>query len=123
MSNYSPGPYWQRYEDTPFYERDRRKLQGSKHAQNALVLGIVGAFFAVMIGWIPLVGLLGVGAGVGCGVPATVQGKRAELYNVSGRAGVILGWTAIIVASAWTTIYVGMMLLSAIGGSINQGGQ
>lgn len=65
MSNYSPSPYWQRYEDNPFYEQDRRKKQGSKHAQNGLVLGIIGAFFAVMIGRIPFVGLLGVGAGVG----------------------------------------------------------
>ncbi|WP_138413301.1 hypothetical protein [Sinomonas gamaensis] len=123
MSYHSPAPYGQHYEETHFYEQDRRRMEGGKHAQNGLILGIVGAFFAVMIGWVPFIGLLGVGVGVGCGIPAILQGKKAEVYNVSGRPGVILGWVSIVAAIAWTTIYLIIIVLGAVGSSVNHGGQ
>ncbi|WP_139346796.1 hypothetical protein [Sinomonas mesophila] len=99
------------YQGSSFYEQSRQQMEGGKHATNGLVLGCIGAFCAVLLGWIPFLGLFGVAAGIGCGIPAILQGRKAELYNVSGRAGIILGWIAIGFSVLWTAIYMFLMFV------------
>lgn len=119
--SYGASPYGQPapagYEATHLWEQDRRRMIGGKHAQTGLVLGIVGTAVAAFFGWIPILGMLAVAAGVGCGIPAIIQGRKAEPYNVSGRAGIILGWAAIVISAGWTALYMLFMVLGAIGSS------
>ena len=55
--------------------------------------------------------------GVACGIPAILQGKKAELYNVSGRAGAILGWIAVGFSALWTAIYLFFVLIGVMASS------
>ena len=108
-----PAPYYGMpgYQNSFFYEQSRQQMEGGKYATNGLVLGCIGTFCAVFLGWIPFLGLFGVAAGAGCGIPAVLQGKKAEQYNVSGRAGIILGWIAIGFSALWTALYMLLMFI------------
>ena len=108
-----PAPYYGGqggYQNSFFYEQSRQQ-EGGKHATNGVVLGCIGTFCALFLGWIPFLGILGVAAGAGCGIPAILQGKKAELFNVSGRAGIILGWVAVGFSAFWTAIYLFFMFI------------
>lgn len=94
----------------------RIKESAVQSASNSMVMGIIAACAAVLIGWIPILGLLGVAAGVGLGIPAIFQAKNAESNGAGGtnsKTGKVFGWVAIGFSIFWVLIYVLLMLIGA----------
>jgi hypothetical protein len=82
-------------------------------------MGIVAICLAVLIGWIPFLGLLGVAGGIGLGIPAIFAAKRAEENGTKSSSGAVLGWVAIGVSVLWVFLYV---LLIVIGVGSDESG-
>jgi hypothetical protein len=80
----------------------------------SLVLGIIAVSFAIFLGWIPFIGILGVGVGIGLGIPAIIQGGKE---GANGMVGKVLGWVAICFSALFITFY--MVALSGSIGSSN----
>lgn len=72
-------------------------------SHTSLILGIIALSFTIMLGWIPLIGILGVGIGIGLGIPAIIQGGKE---GVNGTIGRVLGWVAIGFSALFITFYM-----------------
>jgi hypothetical protein len=77
-------------------------------------MGIIAACLAVLIGWIPFFGLLGVAGGIGLGIPALFAAKRAEENGAKATTGMALGWVAIGFSILWVMIYVFLIVVGAL---------
>lgn len=86
---------------------------GRQSASNSTTMGIIAICLAVVIGWIPFFGLIGVAGGVGLGIPAIMQAKRAEQHGVKGSAGAVCGWVAIGFSVLWVMGYLTLMFIGA----------
>lgn len=105
---YLPGDY----AGQPFYAPPQPQYMPSPamypHQQRngshtSLILGIIALSFTIMLGWIPLIGILGVGIGIGLGIPAIIQGGKE---GVNGTIGRVLGWVAIGFSALFITFYM-----------------
>lgn len=86
-------------------------------ASNSLIMGIIGAALAVLIGWIPIFGLVGVAGGLGLGIPALIQGRRAEEGDATATWGKAMGWVAIAFSILWVALYTFLIVAGALSGS------
>jgi hypothetical protein len=92
-------PQPQQYFPSPaMYPHQQRNGQ-----YTSLVLGIIAVSFAIFLGWIPIIGIVGVGIGIGLGVPAIAQGSKE---GVNGMVGKVLGWVAICFSVLFITFYM-----------------
>lgn len=87
---------------------------GRQAASNSQTMGIIAVCLAVLIGWIPFFGLLGVAGGVGLGIPALFAAKRAEENGAKATVGTALGWIAIGFSILWVMIYVFLIVVGAL---------
>lgn len=98
------------YPDPPFagpppyqMQRSAEWMQGSKHAQTSLILGIIGLFVV----------------GIVLGPLAISQAKKAERLNTAATAGKVLGWIDTIfgiIGVIWFIVIIGgMIALSSSG--------
>jgi len=87
-----------------------------KSASNSMTMGIIAASVAVLIGWIPFFGLLGVAGGIGLGIPAILQAKRAERNDINATVGKVLGWFAIGFSVLWVITYLCLIMIGSMMG-------
>lgn len=87
---------------------------GAQAASTSMTMGIIATVMTVLIGWVPLFGLLGVACGVGLGIPALLSAKKAEQQGYSAVAGKALGWVAIGISALWVAAYIIVMILGAM---------
>lgn len=92
---------------------------GRQAASTSQTMGIVAICLAVLIGWIPFFGLLGVAGGIGLGIPAILGAKRAEENGAKATTGKALGWVAIGFSVLWVFLYT---LLIVIGVASDESG-
>lgn len=97
----------------PAYPQSPAEI-GRQAASTSLTMGIIAACLAVLIGWIPFFGLLGVAGGVGLGIPAILGAKRAEENGVNATWGKSLGWVAIGFSALWVALYVFLFVVGSL---------
>jgi uncharacterized Tic20 family protein len=67
-----------------------KHLEGAKHAQTSVILGVVGLFFFGLV----------------FGPLAISQANKAEALFVAATGGKVLGWIATITSALWAVFWV-----------------
>lgn len=101
----------------PYGQYPLQRSEAKQLASNGLTMGVIGACLAILIGWIPIFGLVGVAAGLGLGIPAILQSSKSSRLGGEATAGKVTGWIAISFSLLWVAFYMWLMMIGAASGN------
>ena len=110
----SPAPVFYPGGGNPHYGQYQYKTPAQQLASNSMTMGLIGFCLTLLIGWVPIFGLVGVAGGLGLGIPAILQSSKASRLGEEAVAGKILGWLAVAFSVLWVVFYMSLFMIGAV---------